>query len=73
MEYMDEGEFDDAASILRMVATATDDAFAVTPSAELEQEIEAVRDLNRLIADRSNDMLTRKRMSYERELRRKSR
>lgn len=73
MEYMDEGEFDDAASILRMVAFATDDAFDVTPSAELEQEIEAVRDLNRLIADRSNDMLTRKRMSYERDLRRKSR
>ncbi len=73
MEYLDEGEFDDAASILRMVASTTDDAFAVTPSAELEQEIEAVRDLNRLIADRSNDLLTRKRMSYERDLRRNSR
>lgn len=73
MEYLDEGEFDDAASILRMVASTTDDAFAVSPSMELEQEIEAVRDLNRLIADRSNDVLTRKRMSYERDLRRKSR
>lgn len=73
MEYMDRGRFEDAQQVLFDRELQTDVLFSLAPSLELEQEIEAVRDLNRLIADRSNDMLTRKRMSYERELRRKSR
>ncbi|HRK50969.1 MAG TPA: VWA domain-containing protein [Pyrinomonadaceae bacterium] len=73
MEYMDHGRFEDAQQVLFDRELQTDALYSLAPSLELEQEIEAVRDLNRLIADRSNDMLTRKRMSYERELRRKSR
>lgn len=73
MEYMDRGRFEDAQQVLFDRELQTDVLFSLAPSLELEQEIEAVRDLNRLIADRSNDMLTRKRMSYERDLRRKSR
>ncbi|MBK9163344.1 MAG: VWA domain-containing protein [Acidobacteria bacterium] len=73
MEYMDRGRFEDAQQVLFDRELQTDALFSLAPSLELEQEIEAVRDLNRLIADRSNDLLTRKRMSYERDLRRKSR
>ncbi|HMS10219.1 MAG TPA: hypothetical protein PKE66_12085, partial [Pyrinomonadaceae bacterium] len=73
MEHMDQGRYEDAHLALFSLASAADFAFSMAPSPELEKEIEDTRNLLEMLGDRSNDVLTRKRMNYERENRRKGR
>ena len=73
MEHMDQGRYEDAHLALFSLASAADFTFSMARSPELEKEIEDTRNLLEMLGDRSNDVLTRKRMNYERENRRKGR
>lgn len=73
MEHMDHGRYDQAGGTLDSILDAAAFAFAYSPSPALAKEKEDLSQLRAMMKDRSQDLTSRKRMSYQRDERRKSR
>lgn len=73
IEHMDGGDFAMAEVVLKMVATASQDAYAKSPSPAMQAELEDLQEMRSMFEQRENDAMTRKRMAYSREARRKGR
>jgi len=67
MEHMDDGDFAFAAETLKSVMAHTDILYSMAPSPALAVERDELHSLNEMVADRSNDLMARKRMAYRRE------
>jgi Ca-activated chloride channel homolog len=68
---MDQGDFIGSQSLLKKVSADTDLAMCVAPSSRLMQEMDELAELDAALESREDDPLTRKRMAYGRETRRK--
>jgi Ca-activated chloride channel homolog len=71
IDHMDQGEYAMAASRMDNIMDQVSFAFAAQPSAPLAAERDELRELKSMLTDRQNDGMTRKRMAYSREARRK--
>ena len=72
MERMDDGDHTGAAYALKSALAMTDIQFSIAASPAMAAERDELRSLDKMLADRSNDAMARKRMAYRRETIRKN-
>ena len=73
IEKMDQGDFDLAQVSLKFVAHETEVLFSMAPSPKLMRELDELAEIGEALKSREDDPLTRKRMAYGRDSRRKGR